>query len=186
MNFEYLLKQLKANIFLPKDDSPTKLPDEAGAYVICAKCIEDLPIKMKELEFLCINGLPVIYVGIAGRPTSKVKSLRKRDYKNHFNGKARTSTLRKSIGVLFDLEKRYLYKENKSKYSFIPEHEEKLSLWMKDNLVMHYISIENPMEFEKYLINFFEPPLNLKSNNSEHNKDFRKELYNFRNYTQIK
>lgn len=51
---------------------------------------------MKELEFLCINGLPVIYVGIAGRSTSKVKSLRKRDYKNHFNGNARESTLRKS------------------------------------------------------------------------------------------
>jgi hypothetical protein len=30
MNFEYLLKQLKANIFLPKEDSPTKLPDKAG------------------------------------------------------------------------------------------------------------------------------------------------------------
>ncbi|SHH44665.1 hypothetical protein [Clostridium intestinale] len=28
MNFEYLLKQLKANIFLPKEDSPTKLPDK--------------------------------------------------------------------------------------------------------------------------------------------------------------
>ena len=125
-------------------------------------------------------------MGIAGRPTSKVKSLRKRDYKNHFNGKARTSTLRRSIGVLFDLEKTYLHKETRHRYNFIPEHEEKLSLWMKNNLVMHYISIENPMDFEKYLINVFEPPLNLKSNNSEHNKDFRKELHNLRNHTQIK
>jgi len=28
MNFEYLLKHLKSNIFLPKEDSPTKLPDK--------------------------------------------------------------------------------------------------------------------------------------------------------------
>lgn len=39
MNFEYLLKQLKANIFLPKEDSPTKLPDKAGASTLRKSCI---------------------------------------------------------------------------------------------------------------------------------------------------
>lgn len=34
MNFEYLLKKLNANIFLPKEDSPTKLPDKAGASTL--------------------------------------------------------------------------------------------------------------------------------------------------------
>ncbi len=38
---------------------------------------------MKELEYAYVNGLPVIYVRIAGRPTSRVKSIRKRDYSNH-------------------------------------------------------------------------------------------------------
>lgn len=72
-------------------------------------------------------------MGIAGRPTSRLKSLRKRYYRNHFNGKARTSTLRKSLGVLFNFEKEYESETNNLKYKFISEHEEKLSKWMKDN-----------------------------------------------------
>jgi len=39
MNFEYLLKQLKVNTFLPKEDSPTKLPDKAGASTLRKSCI---------------------------------------------------------------------------------------------------------------------------------------------------
>ena len=52
---------------------------------------------------------------------------------------------------------------------------------MKSNLVMHFVTIDNPMEFEIYMIKTYEPPLNLKDNNSEKNRDFRKELSNLRN-----
>ncbi|MBX4271905.1 GIY-YIG nuclease family protein [Clostridium estertheticum] len=175
-----LLNKLLENTFIPTVDTPTKLPDEAGAYLICAKDTDLLPERMKELEYMYVNGLPVIYVGIAGRPTSRVKSIRKRDYRNHFNGKARSSTLRKSLGVLFGFEKEYENEPNKLKYKFIDEHEEKLSKWMKDNLIMHFVRIDNPMEFEIYLINTYEPPLNLKDNKSEKNRDFRKELSRLR------
>ncbi len=175
-----LLNKLLENTFIPTVDMPTKLPDTAGAYLICVKNTDALPIKMKELEYSYVNGLPVIYVGIAGRPTSKVKSIRKRDYSNHFNGKARSSTLRKSLGVLFGLEKEYESETNKLKYKFIDEHEDKLSKWMKDNLIMHFVTIDNPMEFEIYLINTYEPPLNLKDNNNENNRTFRKELSQLR------
>lgn len=78
-----LLNKLLQSIFIPTIDRPTKLPDEAGAYLICAKNTDVLPIRMKELEYSYVNGLPVIYVGIAGRPTSRTKSIRKRDYRNH-------------------------------------------------------------------------------------------------------
>ena len=126
MECKELLDELLGNIFIPETDLPTKLPDTSGAYLICAKGIDILPVKMKELEYKYINELPVLYVGIAGRPTSRVKSLRKRDYRNHFNGKARTSTLRKSLGVLFGFEKEYEREIKNSKYKFISEHEEKL------------------------------------------------------------
>lgn len=106
-NLKELLNKLLANTFIPTIDMPAKLPDAAGAYLICAKHTDVLPVRMKELEYSYVNGLPVIYVGIAGRPTSRVKSIRKRDYRNHFNGKARSSTLRKSLGVLFGFEKEY-------------------------------------------------------------------------------
>ncbi|MBU3187496.1 GIY-YIG nuclease family protein [Clostridium estertheticum] len=175
-----LLRKLLENTFIPTIDTPTKLPDEAGAYLICAKCTDVLPEGMNKLEYTYVNGLPVIYVGIAGRPTSRVKSIRNRDYRNHFNGKARSSTLRKSLGVLFGFKKEYENETNNLKYKFIDEHEEKLSKWMKDNLIMHFVRIDNPMEFEIYLINTYEPPLNLKDNKSEKNRDFRKELSRLR------
>lgn len=174
------LNKLLENTFNPTIDMLTKLPDTAGAYLICVKSIDVLPARMKELEYSYVNGLPVIYVGIAGRPTSSIKSIRKRDYRNHFNGKARSSTLRKSLGVLFGFQKEYESKGNNLKYKFIAEHEEKLSKWMKDNLIMHFVEIDNPMEFEIYLINIYTPPLNLKDNNSENNRAFRKELSQLR------
>ncbi|WP_238883869.1 GIY-YIG nuclease family protein [Clostridium sp. YIM B02551] len=177
---EDILNELLKNIFIPKIDSPTKLPNAQGAYLLCAKSVDVLLSRMKSLEYEYINGLPVIYVGIAGRPTSKIKSLRKRDYKNHFTGKARSSTLRRSLGVLFDFKKYFGNENNNLKYKFINEHEEKLSKWMKENLIMHFVTIDNPMEFELYLIDTYAPPLNLKDNHSEKNKDFRRELSKLR------
>ncbi|MBZ9687102.1 hypothetical protein G9F72_012280 [Clostridium estertheticum] len=174
------LNKLLENTFIPTIDMPTKLPDAAGAYLICAKNTDVLPVRMKELEYSYVNGLPIIYVGIAGIPASRVKSIRKRDYRNHFNGKARRSTLRKSLGVLFGFEKEYESETNNLKYKFIDEHKERLSKWMKDNLILHFVTIDNPMEFEIYLINTYEPPLNLKDNNSEKNRTFREELSKLR------
>lgn len=179
-NLEELLNKLLENTFIPTLDKTTKLPDTAWAYLICSKTTDVLPARMKELVYSYVDGLPVIYVGIAGRPTLKVKSIRKRDYRNHFNGKARSSTLRKSLGILFDFKKEYESETNNLKYKFIDEHEDKLSKWMKDNLILYFVTIDNPMEFERYLINTYEPPLNLKDNKSQKNIAFRKELSQLR------
>lgn len=180
MSLQQLLNELLQNMFIPKNDLSSKLPDAPGAYLICAKSIDVLPTKMRNLEYTFINESPVIYVGIAGRETSKVKSLRKRDYRNHFNGTARKSTLRKSLGVLFDFEKEYENEEVNSKYKFIYNHEQQLTQWMKENLTLYFITIDNPREFELYMIEVYAPPLNLKDNNSEKNKDFRKNLSELR------
>lgn len=45
---------------------------------------------------------------------------------------------------------------------------------------MHFVSIDNPMKFEIYMIDKYEPPLNLKDNHSDKNKMFRKELSKLR------
>lgn len=124
MDPKALLNQLIENIFIPVTDLPDKLPDTSGAYLICLKSIDILPAKMRNLEYSYINGLPFIYVGIAGIPNSRLKSLRRKDYKNHFNGTARTSTLRKSLGMLFDFVKQY--ETNNQRCKLIPKHEENL------------------------------------------------------------
>lgn len=180
MHMEELLKELLNNSFDPTTDLPVKLPDAAGAYLISAKSIDVLPTSMKELKYKTVNGLPVIYVGIAGRPTSKVKSLRKRDYKTHFNGTARRSTLRKSLGVLFKFEKEFENQKSNSKYKFSGLQEAQLTKWMQENLTMNFVRISNPMEFEKFMIMAYEPPLNIQDNHSETNREFRRELKRLR------
>ncbi|MEA5009140.1 GIY-YIG nuclease family protein [Clostridium tyrobutyricum] len=107
MTMENLLSELHKNTFIPDADVPEKLPDGPGTYLICVKSPDVLPEKMKCLDYNFTDGLPVIYVGIAERPISTLKSLGRRDYRNHFNGTARSSTLRKSLGVLFEMEKEF-------------------------------------------------------------------------------
>ncbi|MDQ0231791.1 GIY-YIG nuclease family protein [Metabacillus malikii] len=172
-NYKKIL--LDSKPFNPLLDNPKELPNVAGIYIICVNSIEVLPKNMKNLKYDLLNGKPIIYTGISK------KSLRTRDFKYHFNGTARRSTLRKSLGVLFDLEKKEL---DKGKYKFIENHENWLSLWMKENLLLYWFTPQiNNTELEsleKELINLINPPLNIKSNYNEENKSFRKTLSTLR------
>ena len=165
----------------PSRDNPDQIPDERGVYIICTKCIGKLPTQMTELKYSFLEGFPVIYVGISGRKTSKTFGLRTRDYHIHFNGTARKSTLRKSLGVLFNYKKiQYINEVNTTKYRFIEEDETELTSWMKNNLLLFYFSAINPEALELELINYFAPPLNLKDNKRDENSEFRKKLSQLR------
>ena len=168
-----ILEKLGENVFIPNIDSAEKLPDGKGIYLICSKNIINLPDLMKNLDYQYIDGNPIIYVGI-----SKKQGLKSRDYKNHFTGSARNSTLRKSLGVLFDYEK-YYYKDGK--YRFVIEHEKHLSDWMKENLLLYYYTTNEKLdEIEVSLIKLISPPLNLKDNHALNNLEFRIELLDLR------
>lgn len=94
-----------------------------------------------------------------------------------------SNILRKSIGSLFALRReQYPNEIGTSKYKFIREDEEKLSLWMKDNLILYYIKNEDTKELENDLINEYHPPLNIDKNKSEMNKYFRILLKNKRRF----
>ncbi len=160
------------NIFNPHEHTKEDLPDEKGIYIIVSKDLDCLPVNMRQLNYSFIGESPVIYVGISG------KGLRRRDYKNHFNGSARISTLRKSLGVILGLEKEKLIG---SKYKFIKSDEQKLTNWMKQNLTLHYMILEEPSIYEKDLIIELAPPLNLTYNKDEKNSVFRRKLKEMRN-----
>lgn len=169
------------NKFDPKIDDPDQIPDERGVYIICAKQMDCLPTGMIGLKYTLLNGLPALYVGISGRKTSKKFGLRSRDYENHFNGIARKSTLRKSIGVLFGYKKKHSDGEiGTKKYRFIDEDEEKLSTWMKENLILHFLTSHTPEKLEIKLIDYYAPPLNIRGNRRTENIDFRKSLSELR------
>ncbi len=169
-------KNLKFKRFDPKLDSEFDIPNLPGNYIICLKPNSKLPDSDFTFETLEFNSLDVIYTGIAG------KSLRKRDFKQHFTGNnAGSSTLRKSLGSLFCYKKVPRDKDpsnGKTKFGLTDEIE--LSNWMKENLILFHAENNNPDSNELTLINKYNPPLNLSKNKNKVNEDFRKNLSKLR------
>lgn len=145
-----------------------RIPDSSGNYIICLQKGKILPKIDLEASYKTFKGFEVVYTGIAS------KSLKKRDYKQHFNGNAGSSTLRKSLGSLFGYTKIKRDKNPHSKKTkFDAEDEAKLSQWMQTNLVLFYTENSAPNCLEDELIEKYNPPLNLAKNKNEINQEFR-------------
>ena len=163
-------------LFDPNKHISNDIPDAPGNYVVCLK----KGLKMPEIGIKCemktFQGLQVIYTGIAG------KSLRKRDYRQHFTGNnAGDSTLRKSLGSIFGYFKIPRDKDpSTGKTKFKESDEIQLSQWMKSNLVLFFVENPNPGALEDELINDLNPPLNLARNKNFVNREFRGKLSEFR------
>lgn len=159
-------------LFDPMTMDSGMLPNVAGNYVFILRKGSQLPkvdIEPKIPEVtLDGNTYQAIYTGIAS------KSLRNRDYRNHFvDNDASCSTLRKSIGSLFgyDLIPR---KEGDLKHKkFKPADEEKLTEWMMSNLLLAFVENAAPKSLEEKLIAKLNPPLNLEKNHNKVNAEFR-------------
>lgn len=96
----------------------------------------------------------VVYVGKSS------KSLRIRDYKQHFTGTAGNSTIRKSLGCLlgFKLIPRDINSPQNGKTTFGEFDERTLTEWMKDNLLLFYYANNDYANVEKELIRIYNPP----------------------------
>lgn len=163
--------QFQGVLFKPNSDDPSVIPNAPGNYLICLRKKSTLPdISIKPI-YNPYKGLEVIYTGIAG------KSLRNRDYRQHFIGNAGNSTLRKSIGSLFGFE--HIDRDstpNNGKTTFNEKDENALSEWMRENLVLYYQAHRSPQLIESSLIKRYNPPLNLQGNNNPINKEYRVKL----------
>ena len=159
-------------LFDPMTMDSNTLPNVAGNYVFLLRKGSQLPkvdIEPQIPEFsLDGNTYQAIYTGIAS------KSLRKRDYRNHFvDNDASRSTLRKSIGSLFGYDL-ILRKESDTKHKrFQPADEEKLTEWMMSNLLLAFVENADPESMEDKLIAELNPPLNLDKNDNTVNAEFR-------------
>ena len=159
-------------IFDPMTMDSNMLPNVAGNYVFLLRKGSQLPQvdinhKIPEVT-LDGNTYQAIYTGIAR------KCLRNRDYRNHFvDNDASRSTLRKSIGSLFGYDL-ILRKENDKRHKkFKPNDEEKLTKWMKNNLLLAFVENADPESMEDKLIAELNPPLNLDKNDNTVNAEFR-------------
>ena len=170
------LIDFKKNRFEPNKDLESVIPDTCGNYIICLKKQSELPKSEYNVEFQTFDNLKVVYTGIAG------KSLKKRDYRQHFKGNAGSSTLRKSLGVLlgYKLIPRDKNPESR-KTKFDLKDESELSEWMNLNLVMYFLPNSDFDDLENQLIDKLNPPLNLSKNKNLINESFRKNLSKLRN-----
>ena len=169
------MKQLiKYKRFDPLKDSPVKIPNTKGNYLIVLKPSSKLPDTGINFNCKTVDNKDIIYTGISNR------SLRSRDFRQHFNGTAGNSTLRKSIGSMFGWKKIPRDKVDNGKTKFNAEDENRLSEWMAQNLELYYFPNTTPKENEEELIKLLNPPLNLSKNKNIENSDFRAELSRLR------
>jgi hypothetical protein len=139
----------------------------------------ELPFSQLEYENFS-NNVP-LYIGIS-------QNLKKRHLKEHFEGHSSQSTLRRSIGALFQEERdlmpipRSKLRNNNSfnHYSFKDNHEKCITKWMKKNLVIGYCfrDYETSKDIEKELIQNKCPVLNIKD--SKYNPDLVKKIKKLR------
>ena len=159
-------------LFDPMTMDSNMLPNVAGNYVFLLRKGSQLPKVDIEPKIPDVtldgNTYQAIYTGIAR------KCLRNRDYRNHFvDNDASRSTLRKSIGSLFGYDL-ILRKENDKRHKkFKPNDEEKLTKWMKNNLLLAFVENADPESMEDKLIAELNPPLNLDKNDNTVNAEFR-------------
>lgn len=181
-----LLSAIAKNRFDPTtDDDGGSLHNRPGVYIVCLRHGVKPPPNCDEAVFPKFRGLRALYLGIASR------NLRNRDYRDHFRRPdASRSTLRKSLGALFKY--RQIPRANDTRKSeFLLEKEEELSGWMKQSLIIFFSSREEfegkeltPDDFERELINWLDPPLNLNKNYGRMNKAFRAKLSTLRSRRQ--
>jgi hypothetical protein len=164
--------------FDPQSMDASKLPDKPGNYLVALRDQSQFPkSKISFTPKMCsIQHLGkeywVIYTGKSS------KSLRMRDFEQHFHGNAGVSTLRKSLGCLMEFNQipRSASNPNDRKTKFSDMDEEKLTMWMLDNLILFYYSNVKYDSIEQDLIDTLNPPLNLQHNKNEVNENFRKAL----------
>lgn len=163
-------------LFDPEKNDSEHIPDNPGNYIVCLKMNSKLPDIGVSCKMKTYHELNVIYTGIAG------KSLRKRDYRQHFTGNnAGSSTLRKSLGSMFGYAKIARDRDpSNGKTKFKETDEIKLSEWMQSNLVVYFLSNLQPDELENKLISELNPPLNLSKNSNTINLEFREKLSELR------
>lgn len=113
-------------------------------------------------------GRYLLYLGIGPASPRSANTLYKRLVGNHCRGRARSSTLRRSIGCLKLLELSLVPRAMKGeRLGFTPESEGRLSQWMRGYAHAAWIEQEEPWLSERALIAYFRPPLNIE-HNTEH------------------
>lgn len=170
------LYEMNFTLFDPKTSNLSTIPSMSGNYIWVFRIDCKLPnIGIKyQTKTICFNKqlYEVAYTGVGSDLHNRIK--------NHLGNNAGRSTLRKSIGSLLKLPKIDRDKTKNGKTKFTPDGENTVTQWIKDNMMVLYVPNNDYEEDELKLINQYNPPLNLKDNYNEINREFREELEKLR------
>lgn len=138
---------------------PCPVPEESGVY---AWYFRDIPDFVPIDDCHQHSGLSLLYVGIAPRSSTSRKNLRNR-IRQHYDGTARFSTLRYSLGCILqdDIGIEFWPKSGKL---YLGKTENGLSQWMAENAFVTWMLYPEPWSVEKNIIGKLSLPLNLKGN----------------------
>jgi hypothetical protein len=137
---------------------PSPVPDGPGVYGWYFRLIPDAIDASRCNE---VNGLRLMYVGIAPRLSNASKATLRSRLRNHYRGNAEGSTLRLTLGCLLGLQLRRV--GGGTVMTFGPA-EVDLSAWMADNAFVAWLEDSKPWLLESILISNFDLPLNLDQN----------------------
>lgn len=144
---------------------PCPVPQEPGVY---AWFFKEVSAIVPTDGCVTKGDLTLLYVGIspdkASKPNSK-QNLRKR-ITNHYRGNAKSSTLRRSLGVLLTDQSNFpLRRVGSGKQMTFTHHGEQwLDDWMENNAFVVWIEHPAPWELEEELLSTLSLPLNIKGN----------------------
>ncbi len=145
-----------------------KTSSHSGIYLIFHKNIQEIIGEDS-------NEYNIVYVG-------KTKNFSQREYETHFNsGGSGFSTLRRTIGAV--LKEEFKLKAiprsagdsetNWRNYKFNFDGEEKITKWMKENLLISVLETNDIDSVETKFIEFVKPIFNLTGWNNPYAKDIK-------------
>lgn len=169
-------------LFNPVTGRPKEIPEGAGNYFVVIKEEHSLPDAGLPVVMAKFHGMDIVYTGVAG-PSS---GLRKRISWAHFGDNAGRSTLRLTLGVLMGFKP--IPRDVSNPYNghtrFRPEEEERLTDWMKGNLLVYFFPNDDYEAMEEELISSLNPPLNLMKNYNPVNSELRSHISYLRSQVQ--
>ena len=121
------------------------------------------------------DGLPLLYVGISPDRDKSKANLKKRILTNHCKGTAKTSTLRKSLGVLLTEASGYPLRKVGNIMTFTRKGEDWLNDWMDKNAFVCWYEHKTPWEIKREVIEIFSPPLNIQDGTHPFGEILRKQ-----------
>jgi hypothetical protein len=145
--------------------NPCTIPQESGIY---AWYFHDIPSIVPLERCITKKSMNLLYIGISpdkkSKPNSK-QNIRIR-IKNHYQGNAAGSTLRRSLGVLLTEKSNFPLRKVGSgkKMTFTNLGEQWLDKWMEKNAFVCWITHPAPWELEEELLGKLSLPLNIKGN----------------------